>query len=202
MIGCSNQFFKTGGIKFPKITQYLDTSELETSLQSILEASENFTKSKNALNRIIQPNIKYVLNTLKRAAKNTALITRLNKKINRFDSDTIQFLGLEGDTLPSVDLIKQRIAILENYRKLRGNELERYHCAILKLIYCRYGKPPLTNLKLRNFVVACLDFAGIDDFPDPAHHGDLLDDWINTDISAPDHDIHNRAATWLIKNQK
>ena len=94
---------------------------------------------------------------------------------------------------------------MENYRKLRNTretEPIRYHCACLKLIHNRYGKNPANKLELRNFVVACLSFAGIEDFPDPSKHGDILDEWINTVISPLNPEIHHQVAIDLVKNKK
>ena len=189
----------------PLLTQYIKADTKDYALAWIQDSNDNYNKVRHCTERITPLNLKHVLNVLRRAANNKSLIKNLQKKIKRFDNDTIELLGLTTNNLPSPVLINERITVLENYRKLHNTsdtELKRYHCATLKIIFNKYGKNPSSHLELRKFVVVALDFAGIDGYPDPNKHGDLLDDWINTEIRPLEPARHNRVANHLINNPK
>ena len=177
-----------------KIKAHFQSEKINDAVTALNELNCFYKESESQLNQLPKKiTIKNVIRVLQRASQSPRLIKKLQTKLNVLDNDTIDILGLESQHQPSLEKIRERIQILQSYRKLRNNELKRYHCGCLKLLYLNFGKEPNNRFALRDFVVDALSFAGID-FPDPSNHADLLDAWIETTVEKISIITHEKAA--------
>ena len=163
------------------LSRHFRTEGRETALATLAELDKSHLKAKAFLTSSPQLEIKYVLRTLRRAANNPTIATKLKNKIKRLDNDTIDALGLDRNNTPTVEAIFERIAVLEHYRKLHGEEHIRLYCGWLRMLYEKYGEFPSDRGRLRSFVVEALDTAGIRS-PDPNKNPLRLDHWISTPV--------------------